>query len=117
MLAQTYPDYELIISDNGSNDSTQEICNYYCKRDSRIRYCRHETNKGLNWNFNFVVQNATGHLMIWFAHDDILEPDFITVSVATVKVSDLFVCKTGTKETVYLNLAKDPIQLIRFLVR
>jgi glycosyltransferase involved in cell wall biosynthesis len=47
VLAQTYPDYELIISDNGSNDSTQEICNYYCKRDSRIRYYRHETNKGL----------------------------------------------------------------------
>ena len=80
VLAQTYPDYELIISDNGSDDSTQEICNRYCKLDPRVRYYRHDINKGPNWNFNFVAQNAKGHLMTWFAHDDILEPDFITVS-------------------------------------
>ena len=79
VLAQTYADFELLISDNASDDSTQEICNAYCKRDSRIRYYRHKANKGPNWNFNFVAQLAKGHLMTWFAHDDILELDYVGV--------------------------------------
>lgn len=80
VLAQTLPDYELIISDNCSDDNTQEICNRYCKLDPRIRYYRHDINKGPHWNFNFVAQKAKGHLMTWFAHDDILEPDFAKIS-------------------------------------
>ena len=80
VLAQTYPNFELIISDNGSDDKTQEICNRYCKIDQRIRYIRHESNNSVHWNFNFVVQNANGRFMTWFAHDDILEPNFISVS-------------------------------------
>ena len=47
LLAQTYGDFELIISDNGSTDDTQEICEQYAARDKRIRYERHETNRGL----------------------------------------------------------------------
>lgn len=80
VLAQTYQSYELIISDNGSDDKTQEICNRYCALDPRIRYVRHESNHSVHWNFNFVAQNAKGRFMTWFAHDDILEPDFISES-------------------------------------
>ena len=79
VLAQTYPGFEVIVSDNASDDRTQEICSHYCGLDSRIRYYRHEKNRGPNWNFEFAVQKAEGRLMTWFAHDDILEPDFISV--------------------------------------
>jgi glycosyltransferase involved in cell wall biosynthesis len=40
LLAQTYGDFELIISDNASTDRTEEICREYAARDSRIRYHR-----------------------------------------------------------------------------
>jgi len=80
VLAQTYPNFELIISDNGSDDKTQEICIRYCELDQRIRYIRHASNKSVHWNFNFVVQNARGRFMTWFAHDDILEPNFVSIS-------------------------------------
>ena len=46
LLAQTYKDFLLIISDNASTDRTQQICQDYAKRDKRITYARHNENKG-----------------------------------------------------------------------
>ena len=46
IVAQSFRDFELIISDNGSTDRTASICRDYASRDSRIRYFRHEVNRG-----------------------------------------------------------------------
>lgn len=81
VLAQTYPHFELLISDNASQDKTESICLDYCRRDSRIRYVKHLHNRGGLWNFNFVAQQASGTLFTWLAHDDILEPDYLELSV------------------------------------
>ncbi|MGB4268685.1 MAG: glycosyltransferase [Spirochaetota bacterium] len=81
VLAQTFTDYELIISDNASDDDTQLICNEYCKKYSRIKYVRHKKNLGPYWNFNFVTQNAKGKFITLLAHDDILEPMFLEKTV------------------------------------
>ena len=81
VLAQTFGDFELLISDNGSTDMTGEICTEYGNRDPRIRYIRQTQNHGGHWNFNFVTQNARGNLITWLAHDDILEPDFLEATV------------------------------------
>jgi glycosyltransferase involved in cell wall biosynthesis len=43
ILGQTYGDLELVISDNGSNDTTAEICCTYARRDDRIRYIQQKT--------------------------------------------------------------------------
>ena len=81
VLAQTYQAFELIISDNASNDRTQEICMEYAKRDARIRYVRQSSNLGGHWNFNFVAREAKGSLFTWLAHDDILMPHFLEEAV------------------------------------
>lgn len=81
VLAQTYQDFELIISDNASNDKTQAICIDYSERDARVKYFRQHQNLGGHWNFNFVAQTAKGPLFTWLAHDDILEPNFLEESV------------------------------------
>lgn len=47
LLAQTITDFELVISDNASTDSTGEICCEYAERDSRIRYIRQQKNTNL----------------------------------------------------------------------
>jgi glycosyltransferase involved in cell wall biosynthesis len=77
ILAQTYPDFELIISDNASTDRTQEICRAYGARDRRIRYFRNETNLGASRNFNRVFELSSGEYFKWAAHDDLCAPQFL----------------------------------------
>ncbi len=80
-LKQTFQDFELIIADNNSNDATEEICRKYMVRDSRIKYIRHERNYGPIWNFSFVLHEARGRFFTWLAHDDLLEPQFLELTV------------------------------------
>jgi len=84
LLAQTFCDFEIIISDNASSDATPEICRDYAARDPRIRYVRHDTNRGAAWNFNYVFSLARGVYFKWHAHDDMLEPSFLERSVAAL---------------------------------
>jgi glycosyltransferase involved in cell wall biosynthesis len=84
ILNQTFIDYELIISDNGSTDKTQQICQAYARKDNCIRYYRHEQNKGAAWNFNRVFDLATGDYFQWLAADDIIGNDSLAQCVAVL---------------------------------
>ena len=60
LLAQRFADFELIISDNASTDSTGAICSEYAARDSRVRYSRLPQNIGGVANHNRVRELARG---------------------------------------------------------
>lgn len=77
LLAQTYGDYELIISDNASTDTTADICRMYAAKDERIRYIRQPTNIGASPNHNVLVHEARAKLFKWASHDDLYAPDLI----------------------------------------
>jgi len=77
ILAQTYTDFELIISDNASTDRTQEICLAYAARDARIRYERAAVNLGAAKNFNRVFDLADSEYFMWAAHDDMMAPELL----------------------------------------
>lgn len=77
LLAQTYRDFELIISDNASTDGTEAICRRYVESDPRVRYERSPRNRGLAWNYNRVFELARGEYFKWAAHDDVCEPTFV----------------------------------------
>jgi glycosyltransferase involved in cell wall biosynthesis len=70
MLAQDLDDFELIISDNASDDGTAEIAREHAARDRRIRYYRNERNLGLAGNFNRLFERSRGRYFKWTAHDD-----------------------------------------------
>lgn len=74
ILAQTFTDFELIISDNASTDTTESICREYAARDSRIRYFRNARNIGGANNENLTFRLARGEYFRWAAHDDVLQP-------------------------------------------
>jgi len=76
ILAQTFEDFEVIISDNASTDRTEEICREYAARDPRVKYYRNDVNKGAAPNFNYVFALSSGKYFKWAAHDDVLAPDF-----------------------------------------
>lgn len=82
VLAQSFTDYELLISDNASEDGTAAICGEYAANDRRIKFVQQEKNKGPFWNLKFVTDRATGRLLVWLAHDDALHRRFIERCVA-----------------------------------
>lgn len=77
ILAQTFSDFEVIIVDNGSTDSTPQICQEYLARDSRLRYYRNARNLGVSRNFNRAFDLSCGEYFKWCTHDDLYSPDFI----------------------------------------
>ena len=77
ILSQTFSDFELIISDNASSDSTPIICQDYTKRDKRIRYVRQKKNIGVYRNYFFLVNEAKFEYFLWVASDDYLDPNFL----------------------------------------
>lgn len=83
ILSQDYEDFELIISDNGSDDRTAEICQTYRAADARVRLFREEKNRGAAWNYNRVFQLSTGSFFKWQAHDDVCLPGFLSRCVRT----------------------------------
>lgn len=79
LLAQTFTDFELIISDNASTDSTPLICKEYAIKDKRIKYIKQTENRGSKFNFNFVCQKACADYFMWAAVDDVWDKNFIKI--------------------------------------
>ncbi len=82
LRAQTFTEYEAIISDNASIDATEQICRRVTASDSRFRYSRNDDNIGAAPNFNRVFEQATGRYFKWTAHDDLLAPTYLERCVA-----------------------------------
>jgi glycosyltransferase involved in cell wall biosynthesis len=95
ILAQTFTDFELIITDNASSDRTPEICQVYAARDSRVKYYRSETNRGAAWNFNRSFQLSRGVYFKWIAHDDLITCDYLEKTVQVLDENpDVVLCST-----------------------
>lgn len=96
LLAQDFTDFELIISDNGSTDSTPEICRSFAQRDSRVWYQRSPVNRGAAWNYNRLVHVSRGQYFKWAAHDDSYAPGFLSRCVSVLdERPDVSLCHTG----------------------
>jgi glycosyltransferase involved in cell wall biosynthesis len=84
IVAQTFEDFELVISDNASSDGTAEICTTYAARDSRVKYSRNSLNIGVNNNFNRAFQLSSGQYFRWSAADDLFAPTSLEVCVSVL---------------------------------
>lgn len=84
LLAQDYPDFELVVCDNASTDRTWQICQRYAATDPRIRLYRNDSNLGAAANYNRVVGLARGELFRWAAYDDWCAPSLVSSCVAAL---------------------------------
>ncbi len=91
ILSQTFSDFELIIADNASDDSTQKICQEYIKNDKRIQYYRHDENKGWIFNWKFVVRQAKCEYFVYHAADDIWENTFLEKNITILESKKNFI--------------------------
>ena len=83
-LGQDFDDFELIISDNASTDTTLDICKSFAAMDDRIRVESQAKNIGANRNFDYVFTLARGEFFMWAAYDDHRDPSFIKQCVAAL---------------------------------
>jgi glycosyltransferase involved in cell wall biosynthesis len=77
LLGQSYGDFRLIISDNASTDTTEEICREYLAKDSRISYYRQPVNIGATPNHNWCFEHSDTELFKWASYDDLYGKDLL----------------------------------------
>ena len=84
LLAQDFSDFEIIVSDNASTDSTPELLEQYAAKDDRIRLALGDENVGIIENFNKLTRLARGEYFRWVGSDDWLEPSYASKCVAAL---------------------------------
>jgi len=95
VLAQTYEDLELIVSDNASTDRSAEIARDFAASDARVRYFRNDRNLGAAPNYNRAWAEGTGSLFKWLSHDDRITPSYVAATVAALdETPDAVLCNT-----------------------
>jgi len=129
ILAQDFPDFEFIISDNASTDGTRKLCEEYARRDPRVRYSRQEQNIGGPRNWNLVFGLSRGRYFKWASASDVWDPTFLSKTAKILDdMPDVVLCYTRTVlidhegreiqryEDVLHLLEEDPLERFRKLV-
>ncbi|UCS91990.1 glycosyltransferase family 2 protein [Echinicola marina] len=85
VLAQTYKNWECIIVDDHSTDSSWEILEEYVAKDKRFKVYKRPDNrkKGGNAARNYAFEMAQGEYINWFDSDDVLDENFLFFKVAS----------------------------------
>lgn len=93
LLAQTYPNLDIILVEDGSPDQSGIICDRYAEKDQRIRVI-HKKNGGVSSARNIGLAAATGDWIGWVDADDWIEPDMFAYLMenALRHQSDIAVC-------------------------
>ena len=94
--AQTYTNFEIVVSDNASTDHTEDLVTGY--KDPRIKYFKHPKNVGFKNNFNYCVEKAQGDYFLLLCDDDLIDHDLLTTCMQEVDYRrDIGVILTGIR--------------------
>lgn len=93
ILAQTYTNLEIILVDDGSTDSSGEICDTYAEKDNRVVVI-HKDNGGLSDARNVGIEKATGEYIAFIDSDDYIDLSMVQVMVEKLEAtsSDIVLC-------------------------
>lgn len=102
LVAQSFTDWKLVISDDCSKDRTEAICKKFVSEDNRISYVRQEKNIGMDANFAYLlkISDFQSEYFMWAAQDDIWRKDFLKTCVNILDgEKDISVAFTGMINT------------------
>ena len=88
ILGQTYPDWELILIDNDSEDHTLKICKEYARLDGRIQVFHQHKNRGVSVARNLGLERAAGAYITFIDADDWIEKDYLERLLYLLKKED-----------------------------
>lgn len=93
ILAQTWQNYEVILVDDGSTDSSGKMCDDYARKNTRVRVI-HKKNGGLSSARNAGIDIALGNYIAFVDSDDAVHPDYlkVLVEIAEGLDADLVAC-------------------------
>ncbi len=89
-LQQTYSNFELIIVDDCSTDSTPDIVRTFAQKDNRIRFIRNEKNKKLPLSLNTGFEAASGKYFTWTSDDNYYAPTALAEMVKLLESDDAY---------------------------
>jgi len=92
VLAQTYPDWELIIVDDCSTDNSYQIALAYAEKDKRIKVIRNEKNSGAAISRNNALDFAKGEYIAFLDSDDLWEPYKLEKQIEFMQKNDCDFC-------------------------
>ncbi len=99
ILRQTYPDFELIIVDDGSTDQTPQIIASFVARDKRLRVI-HQENQRLPGALTNGFSQARGEFLTWTSADNRLKPDYLEKMVACLRAHPTWDMVYGDEEII-----------------
>ena len=113
-LGQTYPNLEIVINDNASNDGSDAIVRQYQALDSRIKYHRLDHTLPIYHNWQYVLLSAKGDYLHLLCADDCISSDFIqemmkpllenpAIDFTRCNVQPLFECEVSSEFTQEIN--------------
>jgi hypothetical protein len=97
-LAQTFADFEVVVTDNNSSDRTVAVVKEYAARDNRIHIYEFDKNVGAVGNFNRCIQHAKGTYIKFLMSDDLMSPDCLEKMVQAMEANPNVSLVAGIQE-------------------
>src|SRR3954447_17454687 len=95
VLAQTYPNVEVVVSDDASPDDTMSMLERVAAEDARLRFERNDRNLGHAGNFRRVMERASGEYFMWLSDDDYVDPGYVEACLAALRADPSLVLVGG----------------------
>lgn len=95
VLNQTYNEWEMLIIDDCSSDSSPEIVKSFVEKDSRIKYFKTESNQGVSYARNLAIKNSSGQFIAFLDSDDQWESEKLEKQIGYMKDNDFAITFTS----------------------
>ena len=105
VYSQEYQDWQIILIDDGSKDSSGSICDEFARKDARVKVF-HTPNRGVTAARKYGAEMASGEWVCFVDADDTLAPDALSIMLKAAKDSDIVI---GNKQIVSRDFSVDEV--------